>query len=432
MRFEHDRTGRQLRLAYCLNLHAAEDLDGVRAGLERVTLPLSERLGVTESFGVGPWLPATVAGELSRDRSSLDRFAGELAGHGLDAFTFNAFPFGGFHREGLKRDVFQPTWLDAERLQFTCNVANVAAACARAVPSDGHDRHLSISTHAGGHADHLPDPEDRARCAELLARAVSYLAGLEASGSPRIVLGVEPEPRSAAGDSVEWAELHPEWADRIVGLLDRADAADLVRRHLGLCLDACHAAVEFESPSEAAGRAASVQAPLAKLQFSNALRLVQPGRDPEGVAALLAMDEPVYLHQLAGLSGDGALRLGLDDLGDWQGLEQRERDAWLAASEWRCHFHVPVDLGGPLPGSGGLETTRGLSDAVLDAVLARRDGWGTPELHVELETYTWSILPEAARATQASTEEPLVEGLAREYAHLIGRLERAGWSRADA
>jgi hypothetical protein len=62
---------------------------------------------------------------------------------------------------------------------------------------------------------------------------------------------------------------------------------------------------------------------------------------------------------------------------------------------------------------------------VLDAVLARRDAWGTPELHVELETYTWSILPDATRGAGA-----LVDGLEREYAHLIGRLERAGWQRA--
>ena len=425
MRFEHPRTGRRLRLAYCLNLHPAEDLAGVRAGLERITQPLRERLGVDEAFGVGPWLPASVAGELAADRGALERFAGELADGGLDAFTFNAFPFGGFHREGLKRDVFKPTWLEPERLAFTCHAADVAAACARARGTEDAERHLSISTHAGGHGDHLPETEQRIECATLLARAVSYLAGLEAEGAPRIVLGVEPEPRSAAGDTAEWAELHPEWAERIAAALDRSDAEALVQRHLGLCLDACHAAVEFEDPSEVVGRAAAARAPLAKLQFSNALRLVDPGADPEGAAALLAMDEPVYLHQLAGLTGDGALRLGLNDLSDWEQLSEPERDAWRNAAEWRCHFHVPVDLGGPLPGSGGLSTTRELSDAVLDAVLARRDAWGTPELHVELETYTWSILPDATRGAGA-----LVDGLEREYAHLIGRLERAGWQRA--
>ncbi len=425
MRFEHRRNGRRLRLAYCLNLHPAEDLAGVRAGLERITHPLRQRLGVAEAFGVGPWLPAEVARELAEDRGALERFAGELADGGLDAFTFNAFPFGGFHREGLKRDVFRPTWLEPERLRFTCHVADVAAACARARGPEDAERHLSISTHAGGHGDHLPEIEQRVACADLLARAVSYLAGLESSGSPRIVLGVEPEPRSAAGDTAEWSELHPEWAERIARSLDRRDAAELVERHLGLCLDACHAAVEFEDPTETADRAAAARAPLAKLQFSNALRLLSPGRDPDGVAALLAMDEPVYLHQLAALTGDGAVRLGLDDLSDWSDLPPAEREAWLRAEEWRCHFHVPVDLGGPLPGAGGLSTTRELSDDVLDAVLARRDAWGTPELHVELETYTWSILPDATRGDGA-----LVDGLEREYRHLIARLERAGWQRA--
>ena len=142
MRFEHPRTGRRLRLAYCLNLHPAEDLAGVRAGLSEVTQPLRARLGVDEDFGVGPWLPASVAGELAADRPALDRFAGELADAGLDAFTFNAFPFGGFHREGLKRDVFKPTWLEPERLAFTCHAADVAAAArVRAGGADG-DAHV--------------------------------------------------------------------------------------------------------------------------------------------------------------------------------------------------------------------------------------------------------------------------------------------------
>ena len=124
MRWHHpEQPGRSLRLAYCLNLHPAEDLAGVRAGLERVTRPLAQRLGEGRPFGVGPWLPARVARELAQSPGA----AAELfPADELDAFTYNAFPFGGFHRAGLKQDVFAPGWHEPERLAFTLDVARIA------------------------------------------------------------------------------------------------------------------------------------------------------------------------------------------------------------------------------------------------------------------------------------------------------------------
>ena len=56
------------------------------------------------------------------------------------------------------------------------------------------------------------------------------------------------------------------------------------------------------------------------------------------------MDEPRYLHQVTGRVG-GA-RLHVDDLPELGArLEHPAAGSdWRAADEWRCHFHVPVDL----------------------------------------------------------------------------------------
>ena len=43
-------------------------------------------------------------------------------------------------------------------------------------------------------------------------------------------------------------------------------------------------------------------------------------------------------------------------------------------------------------------------------------------MHLEIETYTWDVIPDAARGTGA-----LVDGLEREYRHVIERLALAGW-----
>lgn len=424
MRFVHPQfPGRTVRLAYCLNVHPADDLDGVLAGLREVTLPLRERLGARGAFGVGLYLPGAIALALADSSAAADRarLAAALEEGNLDPFTFNAFPYGGFHAEGLKAGVFSPRWDEDARVDYTVAVARIAAAVQR-----DDAAHVSISTHAGMHASE-PDAERAVeRTAPYFARAIEAIEALEREGAPRIVLGVEPEPRSSTNDTTEWVADSGPLVDQAARALGGGYVRERVRRYLGLCLDACHAATEFENLERAADAALSVGMPIAKFQFSSALRLPQPGEDDAGRERLLALDEPVYLHQVTAKSeGGGVLRCA--DLPAVAALEGAERDRWHAAREWRCHFHVPVDLVGPLEGAGGLTTTLADADALLAHLLAAPRRWGLDELHVEIETYTWNILPDEAKG-----RGDLVDGLEREYRHVIGRLSAAGWEPALA
>ncbi|QDU68066.1 metabolite traffic protein EboE [Engelhardtia mirabilis] len=419
MRFVHPRfPGRAVKLAYCLNVHPAKDLDGVIAGVREVTLPLRERLGAGGPFGVGLYLPASVALPLAAENGAADRarLAEVLADGDLDPFTFNAFPYGDFHAEGLKQGVFRPRWDEAERAAYTVGVARIAAGLQRHDPG-----HVSISTHAGMHSTEAHAAKAIERCAPGFAAAVAELEELERGGAPRMVLSVEPEPRSCANDTVEWSADVPPTVDHVARALGGGYVRERVRRYMGLCLDACHAAVEFENLERACGAANSVGLPLGKLQFSSALRLPDPGSDESGRERLLALDEPVYLHQVTAKSeGGGVLRCG--DIAELAALDEAGRERWNAAREWRCHFHVPVDLAGPLEGAGGLTTTLADADQMLGHLLAEPRLWGLDELHVEIETYTWNVLPHEARGTGA-----LVDGLEREYAHVLARIAAAGW-----
>ena len=165
-------------------------------------------------------------------------------------------------------------------------------------------------------------------------------------------------------------------------------------------------------------------ASLGKLQFSSALSLPRPALDARGRELLLGLDEPVYLHQVTGRREGERVHVG-----DLPELAQRWEagDAALAAcEEWRCHFHVPVDLAAPAGAdTGGLTTTRLDADLLLRAILATPTQWGTDELHVEIETYTWDVLPGSMRG-----QGELLDGLEREYRHVMDLLEREGWSRA--
>jgi len=77
-------------------------------------------------------------------------------------------------------------------------------------------------------------------------------------------------------------------------------------------------------------------------------------------------------------------------------------------SEWRIHFHVPVFL----KTMGDLETTQPDLETVLDLVKHRAD---SPCL--EVETYTWDVLPPEYRTAEMS------EAIARELAWTRKRLE---------
>src|SRR5262249_7850102 len=84
---------------------------------------------------------------------------------------------------------------------------------------------------------------------------------------------------------------------------------------------------------------------------------------------------------------------------------------------WRVHFHVPVHA----EAMGGLTTTRDTIAPALAAALAPPSGGGGAPPHLEVETYTWSVLPDAARPRG---DAGLVEGIARELAWARALVER--------
>ncbi len=427
MIFRHaEHEGRAVRLAYCLNMHPSSDLAQTLEGLRTITLPLRDRLGAGRRFGVGLYLCAPFARSLDsgRGEGDLAELAGFLARHRLDPFTFNAFPYSRFHEDGVKERVFSPTWREPERLEFTLAVARIAARLAHETNTVANGSHVSISTHTGLFGAHVRSQRDLDECAVQFARAVDELARIEEGTGVRIVLALEPEPRASAQDSAELgrflarafeigAQLLQEEKNR-----EAEHARAVLARHLGHCLDACHAAVEGEeAPLRELTRSGIV---MGKLQYSNALVVESPARNRVGLDSLLALDEPRYLHQVTGHGPNAQRATDLPELKTR--LAGPEREAWLACERLVCHFHVPVDLEQAGP---GLSTTRSYADGLLSAVLKEPARWTTRDLHVEIETYTWDILGAGARG-----EGALVDGLEREYRHVIGLCERAGWRHA--
>src|SRR5258705_1862863 len=272
---DHPRA--RVRLAYCLNVHAAEDLAQLLAGIRDVTLPLRDRLARgDESFGAGIYLPAQLARHLAGERGAGDlaRLADLVARSRLDPFTYNAFPAGGFHADGLKAAVFKPTWMEEERVRFTLDVAHVAAHLAR-VAAGSPRSHVSISTHTGAFGADVRGEDDVRACARDLARAAAGLAAIEQRTGVRIVLSLEAEPRALCGDSASLARFLSSLPERCEG----AATEPVLARHVGACLDACHSPVEFDDAAAAFGLATAAGPP-GKRQFSSAAPPPDPAASP--------------------------------------------------------------------------------------------------------------------------------------------------------
>lgn len=385
MRFRH-RDGTLVHLGYGSNVHPAESLDGILDQLRDHAGPVRARLGV-DVLGVGLWLPAPTAHELATDPAGLDRLRTALSRHGLEVVTLNAFPYQGFHAPVVKRDVYSPDWTTQARLDYTLDCARVLAAL---LPDDA--ARGSISTlPLGWRSPWFADRDTAAT--ERIEELGEELGKLAADVGRPVRVGFEPEP----GCVVETTE---DAVTRLRGL----DPA-----LLGVCVDTCHLATGFEEGADAVERLRVAGLPVVKVQASAALHADDPA-DPRTKEALATYAEDRFLHQTRECRG-GRVD-GRDDLPE----ALSGRRPLPGRTPWRVHFHVPVHADPTPP----LRSTRDHLADTLDALL------GGPEAlvdNLEVETYTWQVLPEDLRP---DGDAALADGIAAEVAWVRDRLLGAG------
>ncbi len=394
----------QPHLTYCTNIHPAESWAEVRENLARYVLAVKARVAPDRPFGVGLRLSAQAAESLEAPRE-LEAFREFLDAHGLYVFTINGFPYGVFHRQRVKEEVYLPDWLDPARLVYTDRLARILAAVLPAEPGlEG-----SVSTAPGAFKARVKDEGDAARMAEQMIRHVAALHRLSEQTGKVISLALEPEPcchMETVAETVTFFERHLLSAGAVGRLatltgLGRAASEAFLRSRLGVCFDACHMAVEFEDPRDALETLRRAGIRIGKFQISAGLRVPLRGHDPERLAALRPFAESVYLHQVVERGAGGLIRYV--DLP--QALAAAERGG--EPREWRVHFHVPLFL----ERLGPFLNTQEFLVTLLD--LVRHD---PPSQHFEVETYTWDVLPEEYR------REDVVTAIAREIEWVLSRL----------
>jgi sugar phosphate isomerase/epimerase len=372
------------QLTYCTNIHPGETWPEVRAALLRHLPAIRREAAPGRPFGVGLRLAAAAAKDL-QDPAKMTELQSLLAAEDCYVFTINGFPYGGFHAARVKENVYAPDWSTRERLAYTNLLAEILA---RLLPEGMAG---SISTVPGTFGAWA---EGRVEAiAENLVRHAAQLAELERRTGRTIALALEPEPRcllETIDETATFFETHL-YGGRAVALMadlmgvSRGAAAEALRRHLGVCYDVCHAAVEFEDAKASIEQLQSKGIPIPKLQLSAALKIDRVDR--EAARHLGPFDEPVYLHQVVARNGAGLTRY--TDLP--QALADLDR---TLGSEWRVHFHVPIFL-------ETMERFATTQDFLREILVLHRQRPISD--HLEVETYTWDVLPERYRATPVAT-----------------------------
>jgi sugar phosphate isomerase/epimerase len=410
MRLRH-AGGRTVHLGYCTNVHPAEDLAGIVAQLDTYAVPVRETLGA-DPLGLGLWLAAPVAAQLAADPAARRRLRTELTVRGLEVVTLNGFPYAAFQAPVVKGAVYRPDWTTDDRLGYTLDLARVLADLLPDEAARGSVSTLPLAWRA---------PWDRSRADSARRRLDQLASGLAAvereTGRP-VRVGFEPEPGCVV-----------ESTPQAVAVLSGMDTD-----RLGICLDLAHLACAWEEPAAALERLAVAGLPVVKVQVSAALEAADPTAD---AAALRRWVEPRFLHQTrtagcaaatptaatatAPTAGAAATPAGGPQAADpadprWAA---DDLDAALDAAlpgPWRVHYHVPLHA----PPEPPLGSTLPVLRAALAALFAGADAGCD---HLDVETYTWGVLPAARRPR---TDAELAAGIAAELAFTRDELVALG------
>lgn len=385
-------------LTYCLNIHPTQTWAEARAALEGPVARVRSQVCPDAPFAVGLRFSGEAVADLKdpENRAELKRI---LQTHDYLGVTVNGFPYGRFHGARVKEDVYQPDWRDPERLRYTNDLADLMADIA---PEVGP---ISLSTVPGTFKPLASGAEGE--IAGNLLKSVAHLFELERKTGVTVALAIEPEPfcfLETIAEAIAFFQDHLFAENAVRRLADltglsSSDAAAALPRFLGLCYDVCHAAVEFEDATGSISALRAADIPIHKLQLSAALRV--PVVDTARRAALAAFDEPTYLHQVV-RRRDQEMQIHADL------PEALALGAATDGEEWRVHFHVPIFI----DDLGAFASTRGFLEEVL--ALHKVDPVSP---HLEIETYTWDVLPQALRGESVEFD------ISREINWVKGKLQ---------
>lgn len=395
-------------LSYCSNIHPGESWEATFDNLKKNIPEIKRNLGVKKEFGIGLRL-SNEASLILENPDKLKEFQNWLKENNAYVFTMNCFPFGDFHRTVVKENVHSPDWTTVDRRDYTIRSFKILS---QLLP-EGLEGGISTSPISYRHWFKTESELNQAMetATNHLIDVVASLVEIKSQTGKNLHLDIEPEPDGILENSDEMIWLFTHWllpvgkpmlANRLGISEDSAELA--IKNHIQVCYDVCHFAIVYEEPSETFAKFEKAGLKIGKIQISAALKVMlsdDPNSHETVARKLLPFAESTYLHQVVAKGNDGKIRSYSDLPEALKILNQ------VGSEEWRIHFHVPVFL----DVYGELSSTQDQISIVLKEILKN------PSItqHLEVETYTWEVLPE-------STRQSLGDSISRELGWVISNL----------
>lgn len=392
-------------LSYCSNIHPGESWKETFENLKKYIPQVRQNLSWEGAFGIGLRLSHEASLEL-QNPENLKAFQQWLESANAYVFTLNCFPYGSFHHTRVKDQVHQPDWTTRERKEYTIRSFRLLAELLSSGQEGG------ISTSPVSYRYWFPDKKSTEAALETavqnFAEVVAELEKIERETGKYFHLDIEPEPDGILENSDEMIWFFQDWmlikgAEYLYSQygFSLEKAKELIRRHIQVCYDVCHFAIVYEKPEVTFEKFAKSGIKVGKIQVSAALQ-VKLEQDRDAIRnQLAAFAESTYLHQVVGRKKDGDL-VSYSDLPE--ALEQLDS---AVENEWRIHFHVPLFV----EKYGQFFSTQSQIVEVLEYLKQN------PALckHLEVETYTWEVLP-------TDMQVRLDESISRELSWVLERL----------
>lgn len=373
-------------LSYCTNIHAGESWTAHFTALKQNFGGIKSRISPGAPMGIGLRL-SNIASEQLTEKEELNKFKKWLQENDAYVFTMNGFPYGGFHNTIVKDQVHAPDWTTKDRVDYTRRLFNILVELLPENMDGGISTSPLSYRYWFNSAEAFGEAKDTAT-QNILDIAILLVDIASATGKT-LHLDIEPEPDGileSGPEFIDWYinDLLPAGRKRLASLYSvSADEAEkLVKTHIQLCYDVCHFAVGYEPHQEIIDQLNHEGIRIGKFQISAALKaLMADHADQRSKVkeAFTSFNETTYLHQVVARKKDGEF-VRYPDLP--KALEDAENPL---VNEWRAHFHVPIfekDF-------GLLQSTQSDIAEVLEIQKkhARTN-------HLEIETYTWEVLPE--------------------------------------
>lgn len=390
-------------LTYCSNIHAGESWPEHFAKLQENIPVIKQKVSPGQPFGIGLRLSAIASAELQEEKT-LQAFRDWLHSNQCYVFTMNGFPYGGFHHTKVKDQVHAPDWTSSDRVQYTIRLAQILSAL---LPG-GMEGGISTSplSYRFWHKQEALHTIYETSTLNIL-RVVEQLIEIRNDTGKLIHIDIEPEPDGLLGESNEFLEWYTKYLlpVGIPYLKDRfgyteKEAGDVIKQHIRLCYDVCHFAIGYEEHAAAIALIRSLGIKTGKIQISAALKADMPPEIQQRKTvceAFSRFNEPVYLHQVVAKQKNEQL-IRYADMPE--ALDDAENPEVVS---WRAHYHVPLFI----ENYGLLQSTQHDIREVLSIHQV------TPFTnHLEIETYTWEVLPDEMRL-------PISDSIIREMEWVI-------------